>query len=96
MTATFEDTNAELDELEEKGAEELLELQDVNEIDVSSELVDDYDVGDYVTVTNLDAGQTATAAVTSKTVTLIDGEPTFSCEIGSASALFDLNKEGGV
>ena len=96
VTATFEDTNAELDELEEKGVEELLELQDVNEIDVSSELVDDYDVGDYVTVTNLDAGQTATAAVTSKTVTLIDGEPTFSCEIGSASALFDLNKEGGV
>lgn len=90
----FEDTSAELDKLIEKGREKLIELQDVNEIDVSSELVDDYDVGDYVTVTNLDAGQTATAVVTSKTVTLIDGEPTFSCEIGSASALFDLNKEG--
>lgn len=90
----FEDTNAELEELEAKGAEKLIELQDVNEIDVSSELIDDYDVGDYVTVTNLDAGQTATAVVTSKTVTLVDGEPTFSCEIGSASALFDLNKEG--
>jgi len=55
--------------------------------------VDDYDVGDYVTVTNLEAGQTATAVVTSKTVTLANGEPTFSCEIGSASALFDLNKD---
>lgn len=94
VMAKFEDTNADLEELEAKGAEKLIELQDVNEIDVSSELVDDYDVGDYVTVTNLDAGQTATATVTSKTVTLIDGEPTFSCEIGSASALFDLNKEG--
>ena len=96
VMAKFEDTNAELEELVEKGTEELIELQDVNEIDVSSELVDDYDVGDYVTVANLDAGQTAKAVVTSKTVTLIDGEPTFSCEIGSASALFELNKEGGV
>lgn len=96
VTATFEDTNAELADLVAKGTEKLTEAQDVNEIDVSSELVDDYDVGDYVTVTNLDAGQSATAVVTSKTVTLIDGEPTFSCEIGSASALFDLNKEGGV
>lgn len=96
VTAKFEDTNADLDELLEKGEERLIELQDVNEIDVSSELIDDYDVGDYVTVTNLEAGQTATAVVTSKTVTLIDGEPSFSCEIGSASALFELNKEGGV
>lgn len=91
VMAKFEDTNAQLEELERKGTEKLIEMQDVNEIDVSSELVDDYDVGDYVTATNLDAGQSATAAVTSKTVTLIDGEPTFSCEIGSASALFELN-----
>lgn len=91
----FEDTNAEIEELYEKGAERLIELQDVDEIDVQSELVDDYDVGDYVTVTNLEADQTATAVVTSKTVTLANGEPTFSCEIGSASALFDLNKDRG-
>ena len=96
VTVVFEDTNAELADLLAKGAEKLLEMQDVNDIDVSSELVDDYDVGDYVTVTNLEAGQSATATVTSKTVTLIDGVPTFSCEIGSASALFDLNEEGGV
>jgi hypothetical protein len=94
VTEKYEDTNAQLAELEEKGADKLLELQDVDEIDVSSELVDDYDVGDYVTATNLDAGQSATAAVTSKTVTLIDGNPTFSCEIGSASALFELNDNG--
>lgn len=91
VMAKYEDTNAELEELEAKGAEVLVEMQDVNSIDVSSELVDDYDVGDYVTATNLEAGQSATAAVTSKTVTLIDGNPTFMCEIGSASALFDLN-----
>lgn len=91
VTAKYEDTNAELVELEEKGTDKLIEMQDVNEIDVSSELVDDYDVGDYVTATNLDAGQSATAVVTSKTVTLIDGMPTFSCEIGAVSALYELN-----
>ena len=93
VMSVYEDTNSEEEELYAKGEEKLIELQQVDEIDVQSELVDDYDVGDYVTVTNLDAGQTATAVVTSKTVTLENGEPTFSCEIGSASALFDLNKD---
>ena len=93
VMAIYEDTNSDEEGLYKKGTEKLIELQDVDEIDVSSELVDDYDVGDYVTVTNLEAGQTATAVVTSKTVTLANGEPTFSCEIGSASALFDLNKD---
>lgn len=88
VETSFEDTNAEMDELVAKGTKELLALQDADAVDVSSELVDDYDVGDYVTVTNLEAGRSATAVVSSKTVTLIDGEPTFSCEIGSASALF--------
>ena len=55
--------------------------------------MDDYDVRDSVTVSYRLSGQTATAVVTSKTVTLANGEPTFSCEIGSASALFDLNKD---
>lgn len=90
VMCVYEDTNSEGEELRAKGAKKLLELQNTDDIDVSSELVDDYDVGDYVTVANLDADQKATAVVSCKTVTLEDGEPTFSCEIGSASALFDL------
>lgn len=89
VMATFEDTNAEGEELIANATKKFMELQDVDDIDVSSELVDDYDVGDYVTVTNMEASQSATAAVTSKTVTLVAGEATFSCEIGSASALFN-------
>lgn len=95
ITAKYEDTNASLSELIEKGEKKLSELQEGAEVDVSSDLVDDYDVGDFVTVVNLEASQSATAAVTSKTVTLIDGEPTFSCDIGSISALYDISNFGG-
>ena len=68
-------------------------MQETDEVDMQSELVDDYAIGDLVTVANLEAGQTASASVTSKTVTIADGVASFSCDVGPISALTDIGSE---
>lgn len=87
--ATIDDAG----ELYEKGAEKLAEMQETDEVDMQSELVDDYAIGDLVTVANLEAGQTASASVTSKTVTIADGVASFSCDVGPISDLTDIGSE---
>lgn len=86
-------TTEDAGELYEEGAESLAELQECDEVDMQSELVDDYAIGDLVTVANLEAGQTASAMVASKTVTIADGMASFSCDVGSTSALTDIGEE---
>lgn len=86
-------TEDTLDGLYAEGVEELEKLQGTDEVDMSSELVDDYAVGDLVSVANLEANQSATAVVTSKTVTIADGMASFSCDVGSASDLLGIEEE---
>lgn len=93
VTGTYVATTEGADELYEKGAENLAELQERDEVETESELVDDYAIGDLVTVANLEAGQTASAMVASKTVTIADGVASFSCDVGSMSALTDIGEE---
>lgn len=90
---TYVATTDDAGELYEKGAEKLAELQETDEVEMQSELVDDYAIGDLVTVANLEAGQTASASVTSKTVTIADGVASFSCDVGPASDLTDIGEE---
>ena len=89
----YENTNADYDKLLESGTERLLELQETSSIDMASEIADDYDIGDYVTCANLESGMSATAVVATKTVTVINGIATFSCEVGSGSSSADEQGE---
>lgn len=93
VSDTYVVTTDSADELYAKGADRLAKLQETDEVDMQSELIDDYAIGDFVTAANLEAGQSADAIVTSKTVTIADGIASFSCDVGSTSELTDIGSE---
>lgn len=92
----YENTNTDVEE-DDSGEQEssllddaikyLSELRDSDILDVSAELVDNYDVGDIVEVVNQDLGVKARTVVTSKTVTLGGSYESFSCEVGNVGEL---------
>ena len=77
-TATYELSNAEADELEDKGRQKFQELRNTSTIDV--------DVGDLVTGRDNNTGLVVTAEISKKIVKVSGGVLTVTYESGGASA----------
>lgn len=85
-TATYELSNAEVDELEDKGRQKFQELRNTSTIDV--DILDgiDADVGDLVTGRDNNTGLVVTAEISKKIVKVSGGVLTVTYESGGASA----------
>lgn len=85
-TATYELSNAEADELEDKGRQKFQELRNTNTIDVDIPDGIDADVGDLVTGRDNNTGLVVTAEISKKIVKVSGGVLTVTYESGGASA----------
>lgn len=85
-TATYELSNAEADELEDKGRQKFQELRNTSTIDVDIPDGIDADVGDLVTGRDNNTGLVVTAEISKKIVKVSGGVPTVTYESGGASA----------
>lgn len=85
-TATYELSNAEADELEDKGRQKFQELRNASTIDVDIPDGIDADVGDLVTGRDNNTGLVVTAEISKKIVKVSGGVLTVTYESGGASA----------
>lgn len=85
-TATYELSNAEADELEDKGRQKFQELRNTSTIDVDIPDGIDADVGDLVTGRDNNTGLVVTAEISKKIVKVSGGVLTVTYESGRASA----------
>nr|DAZ08802.1 MAG TPA: hypothetical protein [Caudoviricetes sp.] len=85
-TATYELSNAEADELEDKGRQKFQELRNTSTIDVDIPDGIDADVGDLVTGRDNNTGLVVTAEISKKIVKVSGGVLTVTYESGGASA----------
>ena len=85
-TATYELSNAEADELEDKGRQKIQELRNTSTIDVDIPDGIDADVGDLVTGRDNNTGLVVTAEISKKIVKVSGGVLTVTYESGGASA----------
>lgn len=85
-TATYELSNAEADELEDKGRQKFQELRSTSTIDVDIPDGIDADVGDLVTGRDNNTGLVVTAEISKKIVKVSGGVLTVTYESGGASA----------
>lgn len=85
-TATYELSNAEADELEDKGRQKFQELRNTSTIDVDIPDGIDADVGDLVTDRDNNTGLVVTAEISKKIVKVSGGVLTVTYESGGASA----------
>lgn len=85
-TATYELSNAEVDELEDKGRQKFQELRNTSTIDVDIPDGIDADVGDLVTGRDNNTGLVVTAEISKKIVKVSGGVLTVTYESGGASA----------
>lgn len=85
-TATYELSNAEADELEDKGRQKFQELRNASTIDVDIPGGIDADVGDLVTGRDNNTGLVVTAEISKKIVKVSGGVLTVTYESGGASA----------
>lgn len=85
-TATYELSNAEADELEDKGRQKFQELRNASTIDVDIPDGIDADVGDLVTGRDNNTGLVVTAEISKKIVKVSGGMLTVTYESGGASA----------
>lgn len=85
-TATYELSNAEADELEDKGRQKFQELRNSSTIDVDIPDGIDADVGDLVTGRDNNTGLVVTAEISKKIVKVSGGVLTVTYESGGASA----------
>lgn len=85
VTATYDYSNADDDELDENTREKLEELQGEGEVDVTVNDGLDLDIGDIVTGRDNSGGVTVTAEITKKIVKLEAGVPSVSYEVGEES-----------
>lgn len=85
-TATYELSNAEADELEDKGRQKFQELRNASTIDVDIPDGIDADVGDLVTGRDNSTGLVVTAEISKKIVKVSGGVLTVTYESGGASA----------
>lgn len=85
-TATYELSNAEADELEDKGRQKFQELRNNSTIDVDIPDGIDADVGDLVTGRDNNTGLVVTAEISKKIVKVSGGVLTVTYESGGASA----------
>lgn len=85
-TATYELSNAEADELEDKGRQKFQELRNISTIDVDIPDGIDADVGDLVTGRDNNTGLVVTAEISKKIVKVSGGVLTVTYESGGASA----------
>ena len=85
-TATYELSNAEVDELEDKGRQKFQELRNASTIDVDIPDGIDADVGDLVTGRDNNTGLVVTAEISKKIVKVSGGVLTVTYESGGASA----------
>lgn len=85
-TATYELSNAEADELGDKGRQKFQELRNTSTIDVDIPDGIDADVGDLVTGRDNNTGLVVTAAISKKIVKVSGGVLTVTYESGGASA----------
>lgn len=85
-TATYELSNAEADELEDKGRQKFQELRNISTIDVDIPDGIDADVGDLVTGRDNNTGLVVTAEISKKIVKVSGGVLTVTYESGRASA----------
>lgn len=84
-TATYELSNAEADELEDKGRQKFQELRNASTIDVDIPDGIDADVGDLVTGRDNNTGLVVTAEISKKIVKVSGGVLTVTYESGGAS-----------
>ena len=85
-TATYELSNAEADELEDKGRQKFQELRNTSTIDVDIPDGIDADVGDLVTGRDNNTGLVVTAEISKKIVKVSGGVLTVTYESGGDSA----------
>lgn len=85
-TATYELSNAEADELEDKGRQKFQELRNTSTIDVDIPDGIDADVGDLVTGRDNNTGLVVTAEISKKIVKVSGGVLTVTYESGGVSA----------
>ena len=85
-TATYELSNAEADEFEDKGRQKFQELRNTSTIDVDIPDGIDADVGDLVTGRDNNTGLVVTAEISKKIVKVSGGVLTVTYESGGASA----------
>lgn len=87
VAATYEYTNAEQQELDEKTREELTSRQEGNgSIDLTIREGREYDVGDLLSVQDDATGVSVRAAVTKKIVRIVDGVLSVDYEVGQSTA----------
>ena len=84
-TATYELSNAEADELEDKGRQKLQELRNTSTVDVDIPDGIDADVGDLATGRDNNTGLVVTAEISKKIVKVSGGVLSVTYEAGGAS-----------
>ena len=86
ITAFYDYSNAEADELLEQGIEKLKELQEADSVELTLDPTREYDIGDIVGGSDPHTGLRVTARVSKKIVTVEDGDAECSYQIGGTAS----------